>query len=691
MTETSSSPGVTGASPAPNEHSTVFENALWLAGRGLRVFPALAGMKRPAFAGWQAAATTDPDVIRSWFEGKYSNANVGIATGGTLLVIDADGAVGKASLEVIESVLGADLGLIVDTPSGGRHAYLTIPEGQWVPNGVKSLKDYPGIDIRADGGLVIAPGSTVKGKKYKIFRDGGMPLAPQWLIDTIVSGRKQRVKAGSEPLVSYDDEGATLRAIDWLVNEATDAKSGENGNDETYKIAGKVKDFGISEDQTAFLMDEHWNHAPRVDPPWEFDDLASIVANAFRYGTSRPGVKNPRAEFDAVEIAEPANDNVNRPLVAGRVCMADLLNLPPRQWLYGFKVQRKYVTFLVSPGGVGKSAWIFAAALAMASHTDLLGDRSRKPLRVWVYNLEDPFLELERRVSAAVQFHKLPPETLENFRLNSGRDRPFKIVKTARDGESFIVLPDYKLVIEEIKREGIDVLFVDPFLRSHSVSENENEAQDEVMRLYAQIAEETDCAVVLAHHTKKGAIAGEMDSMRGASAQGAGARSVYALSPMSAEEGAKLGIPSRLQRLYIKVLDAKNNMSPPVDEAEWFKLESFGLANGDDEYPDGDSLQVATNWAPPAALDGMSEVDAAEALATIGRGMPDGERYSVRPQEKDRWAGNVLVEQCMRTPAAAKAILTEWIDTKVLEEKKYRSAAQRKDRNGLFLATEEAQ
>lgn len=403
------------------------------------------------------------------------------------------------------------------------------------------------------------------------------------------------------------------------------------------------------------------------------------------------GFKKVDAFFDVIPHEESLFHNESSPrlletpappLIAGKVDPGQLDNIPPRQWLYGTKISRKYVTFLASPGGVGKTAYVIALALAAASGTELLHDKPRKPLRVWVYNLEDDEMEIRRRLAAAFRHFGLGPEVLTNVRINSGRSRRFQIVKTGQNGD-FVAQPDYRLVIEELKREAIDIFIVDPYLRSHGVSENENEAQDEVMRLYAQIAEETNCGIVLVHHTKKGGVSGDIDSLRGGSTQGGGARAAFTLAPMAPEEAAKLGIPEALRRTYVRIDDAKGNMAPPASKAEWLHLAGFRLGNGNDDYPLGDNVQVATPWAPPDAWEGFTGDDEGAALARIGAGMDDGERYSVRTQDKERWAGAVLVEMG-RTEAQAKEMLGAWMARGVLELRDYVSEKQRKTRKGLF-------
>jgi hypothetical protein len=393
-------------------------------------------------------------------------------------------------------------------------------------------------------------------------------------------------------------------------------------------------------------------------------------------------IPEPTESLFAPETTEKTPPIPVQPLVAGRVNASQLDRLSPRQWLYGTKISRKYVTFLASPGGVGKTAYVIAMALAAASGTELLHDKPRKPLRVWIYNLEDDELEIRRRLAAAFRHFGLSQDVLDNVRINSGRSRRFQIVKTGQHGE-FIAQPDYRLVIDELKREGIDIFFVDPYLRSHGVSENENEAQDEVMRLYAQIAEEANCGIVLVHHTKKGGASGDMESLRGGSTQGGGARAAYTLAPMAADEALKLGVPEALRRTYVRIDDAKNNMAPPSANAEWLHLESVRLGNGDADYPLGDNVQVAAKWTPPDAWEGFTGSDETAALARIGAGLDDGERYSARAQDKDRWAGAVLVDMG-RSDAQAKEMIAAWLRRGLLELKDYMSEKQRKTRKGLF-------
>jgi hypothetical protein len=234
--------------------------------------------------------------------------------------------------------------------------------------------------------------------------------------------------------------------------------------------------------------------------------------------------------------------------------------------------------------------------------------------------------------------------------------------------------------------DNIELLILDPYIRSHGVKENENEAQDEVMRVFAKVADRANAAVVLVHHTRKGATAADPDSFRGGSSQVAGARTALTMASMSDKEAQEMGVAPQTRRRYVRIDNVKANMAPPASGAEWIELKSVPLGNRTAEYPEGDEVQVAVKWTPPSAWEDVGEEETRAILFRIEAGLENGERYSARPQDKDRWAGNVIFEVLPdKTEAHAKEILRKWMRTGQLEVRDYQSPAQRKPRKGLFV------
>ena len=136
--------------------------ALDYARRGWPVFPCKPD-KRPLLEGWPDKATCDGTVIREWWQ-RWPDALIGIVTGkpSGLLVLDIDchagGPDGAASLAALEREHGPmPAGPLAITPSGGRHLYMKMPEGVDIRNSAGKLA--AGLDIRANGGYICAPGA----------------------------------------------------------------------------------------------------------------------------------------------------------------------------------------------------------------------------------------------------------------------------------------------------------------------------------------------------------------------------------------------------------------------------------------------------------------------------------------------------------------------------------------------------
>jgi hypothetical protein len=128
-----------------------------------------------------------------------------------------------------------------------------------------------------------------------------IPQAPAWLIEKAKAARTEAPLA--LPHVDLDTPDNIKRAIEYLTKSAPEAISGAGGNDTTYRVASRVKDFGISQEQCVELLRDHWNEE-RAIPSWDLDDLERIANNAYRYGSSAPGSSSAEADFNVVDLTE---------------------------------------------------------------------------------------------------------------------------------------------------------------------------------------------------------------------------------------------------------------------------------------------------------------------------------------------------------------------------------------------------
>lgn len=139
-------------------------------------------------AGGLTVATVDPLSIRRWW-GRWPDANVAVRTGAVsgLVVLDVDpGHGGDATLEELLAQHGPlPPGVVVATGSGGRHFYFAHPGGTVRNDAGRRLGR--GLDIRGDGGYVIAPPSRhASGGSYVLEASGQtIPELPGWLIELL--------------------------------------------------------------------------------------------------------------------------------------------------------------------------------------------------------------------------------------------------------------------------------------------------------------------------------------------------------------------------------------------------------------------------------------------------------------------------------------------------------------------------
>lgn len=146
--------------------ATLHQSALYYASCGLKVFPLSPGTKIP-FKGSRGCldATTDPDRINAWWTAT-PDANLGIATGHLVDVVDVDGVVGQKSRaehwdNVFARIDSDSIGKVLTPRAGGMHLYVPAT-GQG-----NAASIVPSVDYRGAGGYVVAPPSRTDVGAYR--------------------------------------------------------------------------------------------------------------------------------------------------------------------------------------------------------------------------------------------------------------------------------------------------------------------------------------------------------------------------------------------------------------------------------------------------------------------------------------------------------------------------------------------
>lgn len=249
-------------------------------------------------------ASTETKVIKRLWE-QHPLANIAIACGDPsgIFVVDIDikpdGTDGLASLHDAfgnQIDIDPESQLVTKTPHGGLHLYYTT-EGV---NPKTRQGVLPGVDIRGNGGYVLAPPSSlnVDGKwvKYKYVNpDAPIPPAPQWVKDLLAMD--------SKPAVSQPHTPADGKSSDPTITALCEGQRDEG----LYKYACSLRGRDVSFDQAQLMMVQA---SLKCIPP--FDTEQAIKKLRYAYDTYPAGsarTKKDSGELKFVSAAEKAAQN----------------------------------------------------------------------------------------------------------------------------------------------------------------------------------------------------------------------------------------------------------------------------------------------------------------------------------------------------------------------------------------------
>ena len=209
-------------------------------------------------------ATINEDTAHQWWQ-KWPNSNVGIATGriSNLFVVDIDPRHG-GDLTFRRWLNDYDLEntLTVITGSKGRHLYFKYPAMKLRNrSGVE-----PGVDIRADGGYVVAPPSIHHcGRMYRWAPDAQQTKnAPNWLLEKCIS---EKIESPTKKIKETNNFILEGKRNDFLTS-----------------IAGSMHKHGI----IASEMGKNLNKMNKIlcKPPLSQNEVSRIAKSIARYVTS---------------------------------------------------------------------------------------------------------------------------------------------------------------------------------------------------------------------------------------------------------------------------------------------------------------------------------------------------------------------------------------------------------------------
>lgn len=426
--------------------------ALAYARRGWPVFPVEPGGKKPLTFHGCLDATTDEWQIKSWWL-EHKDANVGIATGNGLVVVDVDHAEIPVGLEVPESAK-------VKTGKG-FHYYYQYPKSFGHLKGGVNV-NLPGIDIRADGGYVVAPPSIhPNGLTYEWQSPPeaweSLTISPSWVTNRVDQKHRTDALAATE---DDRDEAA------WAP-----ARQGER-DQRAVALAGRLVKTGmrIQKDIARALL--AWNE--RNDPPvgkleGDPEPYAWAMQKAFQALNLAAG--NGGKEIEAVTVDELLGMDVTR------------------NWIVEDGVLTEHSkTIVYGEPGTGKTFFGLQLAHSISSGTPFLGYfKVPEPKKVLYLSGENQFDDLKGRIETYNNEFRFDGNVLlySTFELNFAHDEAINRLR------------------EFIEKNKVDVVIIDPLYIFAMVDESKLLDVVNIEIGLNKLIEDLQVSLVLLHHPTK--------------------------------------------------------------------------------------------------------------------------------------------------------------------------------------------
>lgn len=359
----------------------------------------------------------------------------------------------------------------------------------------------------------------------------------------------------------------------------------------------------------------------------------------------------------------------DEPVLRGATVYAfpDPARIPARAWLHAEHYIRGAVTATVAPGGTGKTTLALFEAITMA----IAG------LRVWYLSGEDPRVEIDRRIAAHMQHHKLQPAQIGGRLFVDDRANfPIKFTTAARG--AVVVFDEAAMMAFEraIEVNRLDVVIIDPFIAFHNAAENDNSAMDAIVKRLGEICTRRICNIEISHHVRKpatGMVELTVDDARGGGALVNATRSCRVINRMPSDIATQENIPQDKRTAYLRLDNGKRNMAPP-GAASWWRLVSVLIANG------ADNVQAIERYEMRGPFDGwtLADTDAIASLVKAG-GMKADPRA-------DKWLGHEICRRLGLDPETKDAairvntMVSYWIKNKLFKKAKMTDPEIRKKR-----------
>lgn len=483
---------------------TLLQNALELAAKNYPVFPV--NGKVPLIKEWPEQATTEPAQVEAYWQ-ESPRANIGLVTGfrSSVMVLDVDGMTGKTSLENLVSTHGNLPDTLTATTGRGWHLYFKYPTHQTIMNDVGKKLGH-GIDVRGQGGFVVAPPSKhANGNRYA-WLNPDYPIAdpPDWLVGLLTQQPEKLIKSDPLPFIPSIASTKVERYVKAALSQAygtvsacPQGKRNATLNAEAYSI-GQLVGAGVLSyaEAESVLLDA----SQACDLPLR--EAEATIKSGLNAGMKAPRNLSHLSEDEPPMPPKPPSPSTRKKsapspepekgtgLAIHSISAAELMNreFPTPRWAIP-NLLPEGLTILAGRPKSGKSWLAFDLCLAVARGGTAMGNQQAKQGQALYMALEDSERRLQDRLLQLIQEGEAPGDllfTTEAPRYDQGGIQALT--------EWLDQHPDCRLVV-------LDTLGrFRPSGKGHGDSYNE---ETFLLGCLQRLALDRGIALIVIHHTRK--------------------------------------------------------------------------------------------------------------------------------------------------------------------------------------------
>lgn len=463
---------------------TTTEFALYYASRGFYVFPV--GQDKHPLIKWADLCTRDEKQIKTWWDKEFTTAGIGIVTGAKsgIVVLDIDAGHGGDTSLINLLVEWGEIPVTAETITGGggRHIVFIHP-GIEIRNSASKIGK--GLDIRGDGGYIVAPPSLhPSGRRYEWaaghkLSQTSLAQMPGWLIRLLIE--PDHTDSASRPLAQPIDRQ--------IISGAR--------NQTLTSLAGTMRRRGMSADAIfQALMAE--NNA-KCDPPLSADEVMMITKSVGRYEPTAPPVFGDKQE--QIKGRDPLD------AFGAGVAFMDLLeNLEGRSIKTGIAkmdeslggVERQTLTVLAARPSMGKStlAWQIARNVATSG------------LKAFFFSLEMATASLWAKAAcgaAGVRWRDIRNMTATDSQITAVLDETSRLMN--RYGECLLIddgVNTTETIWRAIEKHKPDLVVVDHLRLVADRGDKENKRLGMITQRMKEAAKDFNCGMLVLAQLNRG-------------------------------------------------------------------------------------------------------------------------------------------------------------------------------------------